>query len=67
MPQPTPFVQYELKKGQQRGASKGWLSFGAQKTDDSGQLDTEQIMGRFKGLVTIFSEQGKKDYYETKL
>ncbi len=67
MPVPTPFMQYDLKKGQSRGAAKSWFSWGApKKTDESGAVNTEQVMGRFKGLVTIFSEQGKKDYYDRK-
>ena len=29
MPVPTPFETFELKRGQSRGASKGWWPFGA--------------------------------------
>ena len=29
MTQPSPFDSYDLKRGQSRGASKSWLSFGA--------------------------------------
>jgi hypothetical protein len=37
MPIATPFHTYEIKKGQSRGASKGWWPFaGAGKTDESG-------------------------------
>lgn len=28
MPVPTPFATYEIKRGQSRGASKGWWPFG---------------------------------------
>lgn len=31
-----PFIQYFLKKGQSRGASKGWWPFGGGKEDESG-------------------------------
>jgi hypothetical protein len=59
MPVPTPFNQFDIKRGQSRGASKGLLGglFGsAPKTDDSGAVSTEQIVGRFKGIVTVESE-----------
>lgn len=41
MPIPTPFQTYNLKRGQSRGASSGFFSFGAKKTDDSGAVSTE--------------------------
>ena len=66
MPVPTPFMQYDIKKGQSRGASKGLFSWGAVKTDDSGAVNTEQVMGKFKGLITVFSKQGKEEYYDYK-
>ena len=53
MPIPTPFDQYDIKKGQSRGASKKWWPFSDNKTDESGQVSTEQVMGRFKGIVTV--------------
>lgn len=62
---PSPFDQYNLKRGQSRGA-KGWFSFGAGKTDDSGAASTEQIVGKFKGIVTVQSEKDRLDYLERK-
>jgi hypothetical protein len=41
MPVPSPFACYELKRGQSRGASKGFFSFGAGKEDASGAASTE--------------------------
>jgi len=42
MPVPSPFETFDLKKGQSRGASKGWSLFGSgQKTDASGETSTE--------------------------
>lgn len=61
-----PFIQYLLKKGQTRGASKGWWPFGGQKEDESGSVNTEQIMGKFKCLIDIESEREKKEYAEAK-
>lgn len=40
MPVPSPFDTYECLKGQSRGASKGWFSFGGHKEDDSGAVST---------------------------
>lgn len=42
LPVPTPFNQYDLKRGKTRGAKKGlWASItGNFKTDASGQVDT---------------------------
>jgi len=42
MSTPTPFMTFEIKKGQSRGASKGFSLFGSsKKTDESGQVSTE--------------------------
>jgi len=42
LPEPSPFNQYDLKRGQTRGAKKGlWASItGNFKTDASGCVDT---------------------------
>jgi len=67
MPVPTPFQQYEIKKGQARGASAGFSLFGSgPKTDESGSVSTEQVMGKFKGIVTVQSLKEKDDYAKTK-
>jgi hypothetical protein len=67
MSQPSPFQSYELKRGQSRGASKGWWSFGAQKTDASGQLSTEQVVGKFKGIVTVQQAKDRENYAKRKI
>mmetsp|Transcript_21809 Transcript_21809/g.16159 ORF Transcript_21809/g.16159 Transcript_21809/m.16159 type:complete len:132 (+) Transcript_21809:1030-1425(+) len=52
MPVVSPFDSYVLKKGQSRGASGGLFGmFGGSKEDDSGAPSTEQVMGKFKGIV----------------
>ena len=54
MPKPTPFETYNLMRGQSRGAKKSLWPFGkAQKTDESGSISTEQVVGKFKGIVTV--------------
>ena len=49
LPNESPFNQYDLKRGQSRGAKKSF--FGTQKQDASGQVDTTQITGRFKAVI----------------
>lgn len=69
MPIPTPFHTFDIKRGQSRGASKGLLGGlfgGAKKTDESGETSTEQVVGKFKGIVTVESEEDKKNYQERK-
>lgn len=61
-----PFIQYELKRGQTRGASKGWWPFGGKKEDESGATTTEQVVGKFKCLIDIESEREKKEYADEK-
>lgn len=60
MPTPTPFDQYNLKRGQSRGASKSFFSFKAAKEDDSGAVTTEKVVGKFKGLINIVSENDRE-------
>jgi hypothetical protein len=52
----APFMQFMLKRGQTRGASKGFFSFGAKKEDESGATSTEQEVGKFKCLIDIDSK-----------
>lgn len=55
MKQPSDFNQYKLTKGQIRGASAGLLGglFSKSKTDESGEVDTTETVGLFKGLITV--------------
>jgi hypothetical protein len=54
MPKETPFASFDIMRGQSRGASKNWWSFGMkQKQDDAGQITTEMVVGKFKGIVTV--------------
>jgi hypothetical protein len=66
MPVPSPFDTFDIKRGQSRGNSKGWWPFGGKKEDESGEVSTEQVVGKFKGIVTVQSEQDLKDYQEKK-
>ena len=69
LPVPTPFNQYDLKRGQTRGASKGiWASItGNYKEDESGQVNTEQIVGRFKAVIEVEIKEEKKEYKKRKI
>ncbi len=66
MTKESPFDQYPLKKGQSRGASKGLWPFSKKKEDDSGSTSTEQVVGKFKGLLVIAAEGEKEVYNEMK-
>jgi len=55
MPAPSPFQTFLIKRGQSRGASKSLWPFKKQKTDDSGAVSDEQVVGKFKGIVTVQS------------
>ena len=67
MDKPSPFNTYNLMRGQSRGAKKSFWPFGkAQKTDESGQVSTEQVVGRFKGIVTVQTENDRIKYGERK-
>jgi C2 domain len=61
-----PFLQYMLKRGQTRGASKSFFSFGSKKEDASGAVSTEQIVGKFKCLIDIDSKKDKEEHKEIK-
>jgi len=66
MPVPTPFDQYVIKKGQTRGASKGFFSFGGSKEDESGETTTEQVMGLFKGIIVVETEEEQARFKDEK-
>ena len=59
MPVPSPFDQYNLKRGQSRGNSKSFFSFKSSKEDESGAVTTEKVVGKFKGLINIVSENDR--------
>ncbi len=63
MPVPSPFETFDLKRGQSRGASKGFWPFGGgAKTDASGEASTEQVVGIFKGIVTVQTAEDREEY-----
>lgn len=64
MSMPSPFDQYFIKRGQSRGASKSFFSFKAAKEDDSGAVTTEKIVGKFKGLINVVSENDRHGHAE---
>lgn len=55
LPVSSPFNQYDLKRGQSRGAKVSAFKslFGKVKHDASGEADTTQITGRFKAVVEV--------------
>lgn len=68
MPKPSPFTSFNIMRGQSRGAKQKWWPFGAAaKQDDSGEVTNEQVVGKFKGIVTVQSEEDQKKYMQEKL
>lgn len=61
MPEKSPFHSYDIKRGQTRGATN-WLSFRKSKKDESGADSSEKIVGQFKGIVTVESEEFNKEF-----
>jgi hypothetical protein len=67
MPQESPFSSYDIRRGQSRGASKSWWPFSMKpKQDESGEISNETVVGKFKGIVTVQSEEDLKNYKEVK-
>ena len=61
----SPFQTYEIKRGQSRGASAGlWASLmGEVKEDASGQVSTEELMGKFKAVIEVEVKEEKEKYF----
>lgn len=53
MPVESPFASFSIMRGQSRGATKQWWKIGGQKEDDAGEVTTETVVGKFKGIVTV--------------
>lgn len=68
LPIPTPFNQYDLKRGQSRGASVSiWAKLTNQvRTDASGQATTEKVVGRFKAVIEVEDKEKKAAYLKKK-
>ena len=58
-----PFLSVPIKRGQSRGLKKSWFSvFGADKTDESGQVSNEKQVGYFKGRIRVYNEAEEQAY-----
>ena len=60
----SPFNTYEITKGQSRGAKAGLFDslFGDVKEDESGQVDTTEVMGKFKAVIEVEVRTEKEEY-----
>ena len=60
----SPFNTYEITRGQSRGAKAGLFAslFGEVKEDESGQVDTTEVMGKFKAVIEVEVRQEKEEY-----
>lgn len=61
----SPFQTYEIKRGQTRGASAGVFAslFNEVKEDESGQVSTEELMGKFKAVIEVEVKEDKDTYF----
>lgn len=68
LPFPSPFQSYDIKRGQSRGAKKGfWAAMtNSVKTDESGEVSNEQSMGRFKAVIEVEAKEDRKAYVQEK-
>lgn len=68
LPIPSPFNQYNLKRGKSRGAKASfWQSIrNNYKTDASGSVSTEKVVGRFKAVIEVEDREFKKSYLKKK-
>lgn len=65
MNKPSQFDAYNLKKGQIRGAGGNALTnlfSKIKKQDMTGKVDSEQVVGKFKGLIEVSNEKENKSY-----
>ena len=68
IPKPSPFNSYNLKRGQTRGAKASFFKriFNEYKTDGSGEISTEKLVGKFKAVIEVEQKEARKEYLETK-
>jgi len=68
LPKSSPFNQYDLKRGQSRGAKVSiWKQLtGAVKHDASGEASTEKVVGRFKAVIEVEAKPDRAEYLLTK-
>ena len=57
-----PFLNVPIKRGQSRGLKKSWFNFGGDKTDESGSVSNEKIVGSFKGRIRVYNDTEEKEY-----
>ena len=55
-----PFINVDIKRGQSRGLKKSWFNFGAEKTDESGSVSNEKVVGSFKGRIKVYNDEEEK-------
>lgn len=62
-----PFIKIPVKRGQSRGLQKSWFTFFSDdKTDESGEVTNEKVVGYFKGRVRILNKEEMMQYNRQK-
>jgi hypothetical protein len=64
----SPFQTYSITRGQSRGAKAGlWASLMNEvKEDESGQVSTIELMGKFKAVIEVEVKEEKEAYFQEK-
>ena len=59
-----PFISVNIKRGQSRGLKKSMFGglFGADKTDESGEVSNERVVGYFKGRIKVANDDEEKEF-----
>ena len=55
-------------RGQSRGAKAGLFAslFGEVKEDESGEVSTMELMGKFKAVIEVEVKEEKEEYFQEK-
>ena len=62
-----PFRNIDIKRGQSRGLKKSWFSFfSSDKTDESGEVTNEKVVGKFKGRIRVYNKEEQAQYNQAK-
>ena len=52
-----PFDEFEIKRGQSRGNKASLFSFSRPKTDETGNISTVKVVGKFKGKINMLNHE----------
>ena len=63
----NPFLRIPIMRGQSRGLTQSWFSWGSSdKQDESGQLSNEKEVGYFKGRIKVSNDVAEQQFKKDK-